>query len=73
MDIVNGDYKGGVTLNMPIEIENNASDSVRVSASQQDRQIRIAVDRIVNSTMQSGGYNNALQSANASMQGARYL
>lgn len=73
MDIVNGDYKGGVTLNMPIEIENNAGDTVKVTAAQQDRQIRIAVNKIVNSTMQSGGYNNALQSANASMQGARYL
>ena len=73
MDMANGDYKGGVTLNMPIEIENNASNEVKVSATQQDRQIRIAVDKIVNSTMQSGGYNNALKSANASMQGARYL
>lgn len=73
MDIVNGDYKGGVTLNMPIEIENNAGDTVKVTAAQQDRQIRIAVNKIVNSTMRSGGYNNALQSANASMQGARYL
>lgn len=73
MDMANGDYKGGVTLNMPIEIENNAGDTVKVTAAQQDRQIRIAVNKIVNSTMQSGGYNNALQSANASMQGARYL
>lgn len=73
MDMANGDYKGGVTLNMPIEIENNAGDTVKVTAAQQDRQIRIAINKIVNSTMQSGGYNNALQSANASMQGARYL
>lgn len=73
LDLANGEGGKGVVLNMPVNIENNAGDTVQVSAMQQDRQIKITVDRIVNSTMQSGGYNNALQSANASMKGARYL
>lgn len=73
LDLANGEGGKGVVVNMPVNIENNAGDAVQVSAMQQDRQIKITVDRIVNSTMQSGGYNNALQSANASMKGARYL
>lgn len=73
LDLANGEGGKGVVVNMPVNIENNAGDTVQVSAMQQDRQIKITVDKIVNSTMQSGGYNNALQSANASMKGARYL
>lgn len=73
LDLANGEGGKGVVVNMPVNIENNAGDAVQVSAMQQDRQIKITVDKIVNSTMQSGGYNNALQSANASMKGARYL
>ena len=73
LDLANGEGGKGVVVNMPINIENNAGDAVQVSAMQQDRQIKITVDKIVNTTMQSGGYNNALQSANASMKGARYL
>lgn len=73
LDLANGEDGKGVVVNMPVNIENNAGDAVQVSAMQQDRQIKITVDKIVNSTMQSGGYNNALQSANASMKGARYL
>ena len=71
MDLANGN--GQVNLFMPISIENNAGDAVQVSAAQQDRQIKITVDRIVNTTMQSGGYNDAMRSANASMKGAKYL
>lgn len=73
LDLANGEGGKGVVVNMPVNIKNNAGDAVQVSAMQQDRQIKITVDKIVNSTMQSGGYNNALQSANASMKGARYL
>ena len=73
LNVANGEGGKGVVVNMPVNIENNAGDAVQVSAMQQDRQIKITVDKIVNSTMQSGGYNNALQSANASMKGARYL
>lgn len=73
LDLANGEGGKGVVVNMPVNIENNAGDAVQVSAMQQDRQIKITVDKIVNTTMQSGGYNNALQSANASMKGARYL
>ena len=73
LDLANGEGGKGVVVNMPVNIENNAGDAVQVSAMLQDRQIKITVDKIVNSTMQSGGYNNALQSANASMKGARYL
>lgn len=71
MDLANGN--GQVNLSMPISIENNAGDAVQVSAAQQDRQIKITVDRIVNTTMQSGGYNDAMRSANASMKGVKYL
>ena len=71
MDLANGN--GQVNVSMPISIENNAGDAVQVSAAQQDRQIKITVDKIVNTTMQSGGYNDAMRSANASMKGAKYL
>lgn len=73
LDLANGEGGKSVVVNMPVNIENNAGDTVQVSALQQDRQIKITVDKIVTSTMQSGGYNNALQSANASMKGARFL
>ncbi len=71
--LANGEGGKGVVVNMPVNIENNAGSDIRISAAQQDRQIKITVDKIVNSTMQSGGYNSALQSANSSMKGARYL
>lgn len=73
IDLANGKGGNGVVVNMPVNIENNAGNDVQVTAIQQDRQIKITVDKIVNSSMQSGGYNSALQSANSSMKGARYL
>lgn len=73
IDLANGKGGNGVIVNMPVNIENNAGNDVQVTAIQQDRQIKITVDKIVNSSMQSGGYNSALQSANSSMKGARYL
>ena len=73
IDLANGKGGNGVVVNMPVNIENNAGNDVQITAIQQDRQIKITVDKIVNSSMQSGGYNSALQSANSSMKGARYL
>lgn len=74
MRLANGEgTQAPVTVNMPITIENNAANEVSVSATSDYERIRITVDKIVNSSLRSGAYNESLQAANSSMKGAKYL
>ena len=74
MRLANGEgTQAPVTVNMPITIENNASNEVSVSASNDYETVRITVDKIVNAGLRSGAYNESLQAANSSMKGAKYL
>lgn len=72
MDMANGNYNGGITLSMPISIENNVSEA-QVSAEQNERMIKITVDKIVNSGLKAGTYNDGLQTAETNKKGVRYL
>ena len=62
-----------VTVNMPITIENNASNDVSVSADNDYEKVRITVDKIVNSSLKNGTYNESLATAQNSMKGAKFL
>lgn len=74
MRLANGEgTQAPVTVNMPITIENNASNEVSVSATSDYERVRITVDKIVNSSLRSGAYNESLMAANSSMKGAKYL
>lgn len=73
LDIANGTYNGGIVLNMPINIENNAADTVSVSAQSDERQIRLTVEKATNASLKAGRLNNGLQAANASMSGIKLL
>ena len=74
MRLANGEgTQAPVTVNMPITIENNAANEVSVSASSDYERVRITVDKIVNSSLRSGAYNESLMAANSSMKGAKYL
>ena len=58
---------------MPITIENNASNDVSVSADNDYEKVRITVDKIVNSSLKNGTYNESLATAQNSMKGAKFL
>lgn len=74
MRLANGEgTQAPVTVNMPITIENNVANEVSVSASSDYERVRITVDKIVNSSLRSGAYNESLMAANSSMKGAKYL
>lgn len=74
MRLANGEGTGApVTVNMPITIENNASNEVSVSAENDYERVRITVDKIVNSSLKNGTYNESLATAQNSMKGAKFL
>lgn len=72
-NMANGSAGGGAVVNMPIKIENNASDSVRTNATMTNDGIRIVVDKLVNASMQQGRYDSSMQYANNKRQGVSVL
>lgn len=74
MRLANGEGTNApVSVNMPITIENNASNEVSVSAQNDYDRIRVTVDKIVNSGLKNGTYNESLSIAQGSMKGKTYL
>lgn len=60
---------GGATINMPIKIENNAADSVSASAQLTPEGLTVLVNKIVNSQMSAGKYNDAMDIAQSRKNG----
>ena len=74
MKLANGEVSSApIMVNMPITIENNASNEVGVTARNDYNSIKITVDKIVNAGLQNGTYNNSLAQAQSSMKGSKWL
>lgn len=74
MKLANGEVSSApIMVNMPITIENNASNEVGVTAQNDYNSIKITVDKIVNAGLQNGTYNNSLAQAQSSMKGSKWL
>ena len=63
---------GGAVVNMPVTIENNASDAVNASAELSASGLTILVNKIVNSQMAAGKYNQSMDIAQSRRQGVSY-
>lgn len=70
-NMINGGTGGGI--NMPITINNNASDKVKADATMSRNGLIITVNDIVNSQMQAGKYTGSMNIANARAEGVRLL
>lgn len=64
---------GGMGINMPVTINNTASDKVSASAQMSKNGLIITVNDIVNSQMQKGVYTGSMNIANARAEGVRLL
>ena len=60
---------GGAVVNMPVTIENNAADSVSASAELSASGLTILVNKIVNSQMAAGKYNQSMDIAQSRRHG----
>ena len=71
-EMANG--KGGaMAVNMPVTIENNASNEVNASAGISADGLRVTIDKIVNSSMQSGRYTASMNYAQSNANGVNVL
>ena len=68
----NGGGAGGV-INMPITIENNASDKVSASAQPSPDGLRVIINQIVSSEMERGTYTQSMQIAQSRENGVTIL
>lgn len=64
---------GGAVINMPVKIENNASGDVSASAMITSEGLRVTIDRLVNTSMQQGRYNQSMQIASNKSNGVSIL
>lgn len=63
---------GGAVVNMPVTIENNASDAVRANAELSSDGLVIMVNKIVNAQMAAGKYNQSMDIAQSRRRGVEY-
>ena len=63
---------GGAVVNMPVTIENNASDAVNASAELSQNGLIVMINRIVSSQMAAGKYNQSMDVANSRRRGVDY-
>jgi len=59
----NGTGGSGATVNMPVTIENNASDKVSANAQMSPDGLRIMINQIVSSEMERGTYSQSMHIA----------
>lgn len=69
-NMINGGAGG---INMPITINNNASDKVKANATMSRNGLIVTVNDIVNSQMQAGRYTGSMNIANAKAEGVKYF
>ncbi len=62
----------GAVVNMPVTIENNASDVVGASADLSGNGLTILINKIVNSQMAAGKYNQSMDIAQSRRHGVAY-
>ncbi len=63
---------GGAVVNMPVTIENNASDVVGASAELNMDGLTILINKVVNSQMAAGKYNQSMDVAQSRRHGVEY-
>ena len=63
---------GGAVVNMPVTIENNASDVVGASAELNMNGLTILINKVVNSQMAAGKYNQSMDVAQSRRHGVEY-
>ena len=63
---------GGAVVNMPVTIENNASDVVGASAELNMNGLTILINKVVNSQMAAGKYNQSMDVAQSRRYGVEY-
>ena len=63
---------GGAVVNMPVTIENNASDAVNASAELSSDGLTILINKVVNSQMALGKYNQSMDIAQSRRHGVEY-
>ena len=64
--------KGGSVVSMPVTINNTASDTVSASAELSPDGMTILIEKIVNSQMAAGKYNNSMAIAQSRQRGVEY-
>ena len=62
----------GAVVNMPVTIENNASDAVSASAELSQNGLTVMINKIVNAQMAAGQYNQSMDIANSRRRGVEY-
>ena len=63
---------GGAVVNMPVTIQNNASDSVSASAELSANGLTVLINKVVNSQMALGKYNQSMDIAQSRRHGVEY-
>ena len=63
---------GGAVVNMPVTIQNNASDSVSASAELSTNGLTVLINKVVNSQMALGKYNQSMDIAQSRRHGVEY-
>ena len=71
--MANGNGGSNPVINMPVKIENNASNDVSASATMTARGLTVTIDKIVNSSMKNGKYNASMNYANSTINGVSVL
>jgi hypothetical protein len=63
---------GGAVVNMPVTIENNASNEVSASAEMSPDGMVVMINKIVNAQMAAGKYNQSMDIAQSRRNGIEY-
>jgi len=63
---------GGAVVNMPVTIQNNASDTVSASAELSTNGLTVLINKVVNSQMALGKYNQSMDIAQSRRHGVEY-
>lgn len=63
---------GGAVVNMPVTIQNNASDAVSASAELSTNGLTVLINKVVNSQMALGKYNQSMDIAQSRRHGVEY-
>lgn len=72
-EAANGGRRGGATVNMPVTIENTASDKVSASAQMSPKGLQIIIRDIVRAQMENGDYSQSMAVGNNKNSGISYF
>lgn len=72
-EAANGGGRGGATVNMPVTIENTASDKVSASAQMSPKGLQIIIRDIVRAQMENGDYSQSMAVGNDKNSGISYF